>query len=169
MYDGNYYCLIAEYNRWMNQKLYSVCADISDEKRKADLGAFFRSILGTLNHILWADKIWLRRFTGEPFLVGKMGEDIYEDFETLRIDREELDKFIYDWTRNLRQEWLTGPYEFTSVQDGKTRRGSAWVFVTQLFNHQTRHRGQVTTLIKQLGYEPGVTDIPWLPGVVESA
>ena len=169
MYDGNYYCLMAEYNRWMNQKLYSVCADIPDEKRKADLGAFFRSIHGTLNHILWADKIWLRRFTGEPFLVGKMGEDIYEDFEALRIDREELDKFIYDWTRNLRQEWLTGPYEFTSVQDGKTRRGPAWVFVTQLFNHQTHHRGQVTTLIKQLGYEPGVTDIPWLPGVVECA
>ena len=169
MYDGNYYCLMAEYNRWMNQKLYSVCADIPDEKRKANLGAFFRSIHGTLNHILWADKIWLRRFTGEPFLVGKMGEDIYEDFEALRIDREELDKFIYDWTRNLRQEWLTGPYEFTSVQDGKTRRGPAWVFVTQLFNHQTHHRGQVTTLIKQLGYEPGVTDIPWLPGVVECA
>ena len=167
MYDGNYYRLMAEYNRWMNQKLYSVCADIPDEKRKADLGAFFRSIHGTLNHILWADRIWLRRFTGEPFPVGKMGEDIHEDFGALRIDREELDKFIYDWAGNLRQEWLTGPYEFTSVQGGKTRRGPAWVFVTQLFNHQTHHRGQVTTLIKQLGYEPGVTDIPWLPGVVE--
>ena len=167
MYDGNYYQLMAEYNSWMNQKLYSVCAEIPDEKRKADLGAFFKSIHGTLNHLLWADRIWLRRFTGEPIAVGKMGEDVYTDFETLRAEREKLDEFMLNWAKNLQADWLSKAYEFTSVHDSKIRRGPGWVFVTQLFNHQTHHRGQVTTLIKQLGYEPGVTDIPWLPGVIE--
>lgn len=167
MYNGTRFQLMAEYNRWMNQKLYAVCANIPDEKRKADLGAFFRSIHGTLNHILWGDRIWLWRFTGERFVFGKMGEDVYADFETLRGEREKTDEFILDWAKNLREDWLAGPFEFTSVQDGSTRHGPAWIFVTQLFNHQTHHRGQVTTLIKQLGCEPGVTDIPWLPGAVE--
>lgn len=167
MYQGTHYQLMAEYNRWMNRKLYAVCANIPDAKRKADLGAFFKSIHGTLNHLLWADRIWLRRFTGEPFEVGKMGEDVYADFGTLRAERDALDEFILDWARNLRPEWLAGPFEFTSVQDGKTRRGPAWVFVDQVFNHQTHHRGQVTTLLKQLGHDSGVTDIPWLPGAIE--
>ena len=155
MYQGNYYQLMSEYNRWMNQRLYSVCADIPDEKRKADLGAFFKSIHGTLNHILWADRIWLRRFTGEPFVVGKMGEDVYADFETLRAERDTLDEFILDWARNLRADWLAGLYKFTSVQDGKTRRGPAWVFVTQLFNHQTHHRGQVDDLAQTARFRSG--------------
>ena len=167
MYRGNHFQLMAEYNRWMNRKLYAVCAEIPDDKRKADMGAFFKSIHGTLNHLLWADRIWLRRFTGEPFEVGTMGEDVCTDFETLRAERDKLDEFIVVWAKNLPSEWLAGPFEFTSVQDNKTRCGPAWVFVTQIFNHQTHHRGQVTTLLKQLGFDPGVTDIPWIPGVIE--
>lgn len=167
MYTGNYATLMAEYNQWMNQKLYSVCSEIPDDKRKADLGAFFKSIHGTLNHLLWADRIWLRRLTGEPFVVGNLGADLFSDFEVLRVERNTLDEFILVWAKSLRDEWLSSEYTFTSVQDGKTRRGPAWVFVTQIFNHQTHHRGQITTLIKQLGFDPGVTDIPWLPGVVE--
>ena len=167
MYAGNYYRLMAEYNHWMNARLFTVCADIPDEKRKADLGAFFRSIHGTFNHLLWADRVWLRRFTGKEFVVGKMGVDLYEDFATLRAEREQLDAFMLAWASELRADWLTTPFAFTSMQDGRTRRAPAWIFVTQLFNHQTHHRGQITTLIKQLGFDPGVTDIPWLPGAVE--
>lgn len=167
MAADNYYRLMAEYNRWMNARLYGACADIADEKRKADLGAFFKSIHGTLNHLLWADRVWLQRFTGQTFPVGKMGVDLYDDFATLSRERAALDDFIVAWARDLQTDWLAAAFTFTSVQDGKTRRAPAWVFVTQLFNHQTHHRGQATTLMKQLGYDPGVTDIPWLPGAVE--
>lgn len=166
MYAGNYYRLMAEYNRWMNARLFAVCADIPDDKRKADLGAFFKSIHGTFNHLLWADRVWLQRFTGEAFSVGKMGVDLYADFVTLNWERATLDEFIVTWARDLSADRLAAPFAFASMQDGKTRRAPAWVFVTQLFNHQTHHRGQVTTLMKQLGYDPGVTDIPWLPGAV---
>lgn len=167
MYSGNYYRLMAEYNRWMNGKLYAVCTGIPDERRQADLGAFFKSIHGTLNHILWGDRTWLRRFTGQPSAAGPIGQDLYADFGELRAEREKTDVFMLDWAANLQESWLAQPFEYTST-DGKVRRGPAWVFVTQLFNHQTHHRGQVTTLVKQLGYEPGATDIPWVPGVVES-
>lgn len=163
----NPYRLMAEYNRWMNGKLYAVCSDIADEKRKADLGAFFRSIHGTLNHILWADRLWLRRFDVHAYPMTPMGQDLYADFSQLRAEREQTDALIRQWVEGLRDEWLAQRFEFTSLSDGKTRRASMWVFMTQFFNHQTHHRGQVTTLIKQLGYEPGITDIPWMPGAME--
>ena len=162
-----HYQLMATYNQWMNQKLYAVCADIPDDQRKADLGAFFKSIHGTFNHILWGDRAWLRRFTDHVFPVTPLGEDIYADFAALRAEREKTDAFILTWANTLTDDWLHQAFQFTAMVDGKTRRASAWVFVAQFFNHQTHHRGQVTTLIKQLGYTPGDTDIPWLPGAVE--
>jgi uncharacterized damage-inducible protein DinB len=55
------------------------------------------------------------------------------------------------------------PFEYTSNVDGKTGVLPTWVLVIHMFNHQTHHRGHVTTLIKQLGREPGITDLPWLP------
>ena len=93
--------------------------------------------------------------------------EVITDFGELRVEREKMDAFILDWASTLREDWLGKPFEFKSRLDGKTRRAPAWVFVTQLFNHQTHHRGQLTTLIKQLGYDPGATDIPWMPGAVE--
>ena len=76
---------MAEYNCWMNGKLYAVCAEIPDEERKTDLGAFFKSIHGTLNHLLWGDRIWLWRFTDHPFPVTPIGEEIYADFGELLV------------------------------------------------------------------------------------
>jgi uncharacterized damage-inducible protein DinB len=69
----SYYQLMADYNHWMNQKLYAICAEIPDEKRKEDLGAFFQSIHGTLNHLLYGDRAWMGRFTGAGcfLLIGK--------------------------------------------------------------------------------------------------
>lgn len=167
MYQGNYYLLMAEYNQWMNQKLYAVCATIPDEKRKADVGAFFKSIHSTFNHLLWGDRAWLRRFAAHSSPITPLGEDIYTDFKELQAEREKIDELILVWAKALREDWLAQPLEFKSMIDGKTRKAPSWVFVTQMFNHQTHHRGQITTLIKQFGYEPGVTDIPWLPGAVE--
>ena len=167
MDNTNPYRLMAAYNRWMNGKLYAVWSDIPDEKRKADLGAFFRSIHSTLNHILWADRLWLRRFETRAYPMMPIGQDLYADFSELRAEREKTDTLILQWVGGLCEERLAQPFEFTSLSDGKTRRAPMWKFMTQFFNHQTHHRGQVTTLIKQLGFEPGITDIPWMPGAME--
>ena len=162
MYPENNFQLMARYNQWMNEKLYRVCADIPDEDRKRDLGAFFKSIHGTLNHLLYGDKAWMGRFRRKPFPVTVIGQTLYEDFEELRADRQETDQQILEWSQNLSSEWLELPFEYTSNVDGKTRVLPTWILVMHLFNHQTHHRGQVTTLIKQLGREPGITDLPWL-------
>jgi uncharacterized damage-inducible protein DinB len=120
MHIGNYYQLMAEYNRWMNGKLYAVCAEIPDDKRKSDLGAFFKSIHGTLNHLLWGDRIWLWRFTDHPFPVTPIGEEMYTDFDELRAERERMDAFILNWASTLDEDWLRKPFEFKSRLDSKT-------------------------------------------------
>ncbi len=165
MYTGTYYQLMATYNQWMNQRLYAVCAQIPDTVRKQEMGAFFKSIHGTLNHLLWADQVWLSRFTDRPSPRTPLGQNVCDRFDTLRQKRDELDRFIVDWADQLDPNWLLQPFEYTSMVDGVTRRIPTWVLVTHLFNHQTHHRGQVTTLVKQLGFDPGVTDIPWSSGV----
>lgn len=110
MYDGNYYQLMAEYNCWMNQNIYSVCAEIPDEKRKQDLGAFFKSIHGTLNHLLYGDKAWMGRFTNNPFLVTAIAPELYANFDELRAEREKMDRQILEWSMTLDSEWLSQPF-----------------------------------------------------------
>lgn len=155
--------LMARYNRWMNVRIYKICETIPDSKRKKDMGAFFKSIHSTLNHLLYGDKAWMGRFTGKPFDVTTIGKELYTEFNDLRTEREKTDITIVEWSRSLKDEWLEKPFEYKSNVDGKTRIIPTWVLVTHMFNHQTHHRGQVTTLVKQLGIDPGITDIPWMP------
>lgn len=154
----DYYSTISTYNQWMNQRLYVVCAEISDVDRKSDRGAFFKSIHGTLNHILVADRIWLGRFTQQPF-TAQLDKELYGDFSELRIQREQLDLTIIDWAQNLTPDWLNTDLTYTN-SSGFTRTLPHWLLVTHMFNHQTHHRGQLTTLLNQMGYQSGVTDLP---------
>ncbi len=160
------YPVIAKYNHWINQRLYALCAEIPDEIRKEDRGAFFKSIHGTLNHLLFGDRRWMERFTGKPF-TGSIGEELYSDFSELHHEREITDLEILDWSQQLTTDWLAQPFSWTSNVDGSTRTQPTWVLVTHLFNHQTHHRGQLTTLLMQLGYNPGCTDLPWMPYLFE--
>lgn len=69
---GPEYCMtMAQYNRWMNRKLYEAAGRLSDAERRRDLGAFFRSIHGTFNHLVWGDSIWFGRFVGETLVTGR--------------------------------------------------------------------------------------------------
>jgi uncharacterized damage-inducible protein DinB len=76
-----------------------------------------------------------------------------------------MDRRILDWTRQLAPERLAEPFAYTSLSDRKTRTRPFWVLVVHLFNHQTHHRGQLTTLLSQLGHDYGTTDLPYLPGL----
>jgi uncharacterized damage-inducible protein DinB len=165
MQNLEYYVVMADYNQWMNQRLYALCAEIPDETRKTDAGAFFKSIHGTLNHLLYGDRAWMRRFTQRSFDLPKIGQDLYDNFDELRHARNEMDGELCAWSRSLSSEWLGELFTFTSAVDGKTRTRPAWLLVTHMFNHQTHHRGQLTTLLSQLGYDPGVTDLPLLPSL----
>lgn len=165
MYQGNRWQLLAEYNRWMNARLFETCGTLPDEARKRDRGAFFKSIHSTLNHLLWGDQAWLSRFTGAPGPAARLGEDLFADFDALREARHDMDRRIVEWAGSLDDAWLQTPMVFVSRAYGVTRSQPAWVYVTHMFNHQTHHRGQVTTLLSQLGIDPGITDLPMMPGL----
>jgi uncharacterized damage-inducible protein DinB len=154
---------MAAYNDWMNRKIYDAAARLSDTERKADRGAFFRSIHSTLNHLLWGDRVWLARFNGKSYQTGTIGADLYEDFDALCAARAAMDEEISAWASQLNDSQLSGPLTWHSVVAQREMTRPRWLCVTQMFNHQTHHRGQVTTLLKQAGIDPGVTDLPWAP------
>jgi len=157
---------MAAYNRWMNDKLYAVCAELGDEERKRDRRSFFKSIHGTLNHILLADRVWFGRFIGKPFKVRGLDQELYADFADLRAERGATDQDIEGWAQGLTDEQLAGPLRFTTIVNPEPRVYDFWVCVTHFFNHQTHHRGQVTALLSQCGKDYGVTDLIGLPEVV---
>jgi uncharacterized damage-inducible protein DinB len=163
MFHGNFVQLMAAYNQWQNQSVYQAAARLSEEERMADRGAFFKSVHGTLDHILWGDSIWFARFIDAPLPTNPLGEFLYADFAGLQHAREQLDARILDWATSVSQAWLDEPVTWTSKLYGMTQTVPRWVQVQHFFNHQTHHRGQVGTLLKQLGQDVGITDIPMLP------
>jgi len=165
MFPKNYFQLMAQYNQWMDSKIYAVCLDIPDDLRKKDMGAFFKSIHSALNHILYGDLAWIERLRDNTFTPRQIGIDLYDDFKELKEAQEKMDSDIINWADSLTQEKLNQTFDYVSNVENFSRKLPVWVLATHMFNHQTHHRGQVTTLVKQLGYEPGITDIPWLPSL----
>jgi len=160
----DHYRAMARYNRWMNDRLYEVCAGIPDEVRKEDRGAFFRSVHGTLNHLLLADRVWLGRFTGRPFAAARsLDQELYSDFDELRRERAKTDDEIEAWVGSLTEEALAEPLRFVSMSDPQEYAIPLWFTTAHFFNHQTHHRGQLTTLLFQVGADSGVTDLLRLP------
>lgn len=157
--------LLARYNRWMNERIYDVCEQLSDKERKLDRGAFFKSIHGTLNHILLGDKVWLARFHGEVFSVPGLDCELLADFHDLREARATLDTAIETWAAGLTADILASTIEYTSIVDSKQHKYPMSVAVTHYFNHQTHHRGQITTLLNQCGLDYGGTDLIGMPNL----
>lgn len=157
---------MAAYNAWMNDKLYDCAARLTDAERKRDMGAFFGSIHLTLNHLYIVDEAWLQRFAGEPVSMTSPREERFADFDALRMARCQLDARLSAWAARLDEEATAAPFRFQSVAYQRELVFPGWAVVVQLFNHQTHHRGQITTLLKQLGQDPGVTDFPFTPGIM---
>ena len=163
MIDAEYCQTMAAYNGWMNRNVYEAAAKLTDDERKADRGAFFGSIHSTLNHILWGDRLWLGRFNGKSYATGTIGVDLYSNFAQLLDARRVMDDDIGAWAAQVDDARLAGPLTWFSGVAKREMTRPRWLCVMQMFNHQTHHRGQVTTLLKQAGIDPGATDLPWAP------
>ena len=165
-----HYQALARYNTWMNGRLYALAATLTDTQRRADRGAFFRSIHGTFNHLLLTDRAWLGRLTHDPALaesrdtagrlipVRGLDHELYDDFELLRRERAATDAAIETWVAGLDEAGLAASIRYRTTK-GERREHPLWMAASHLFNHQTHHRGQLTTLFFQLGRDPGVTDL----------
>lgn len=158
--------LMAVYNNWQNDSLYAAADGLDDEQRRLDRGAFFRSIHETLNHVLWADQIWMSRLAGTaapkvpgiPESVNQIG-----DWNGLKAARADFDAQMIDWSRSVKAADIEGYLSWYSGAAKKEISKPRWVLIAHMFNHGTHHRGQVHGMLTAAGAVPGDTDIPLMP------
>jgi len=162
--------LLARYNQWMNEKLYDAAAVLPPGEAEADRQAFFGSLLGTLNHLVAADTIWLQRFAAHSrFAAGlaavaalpaptALDAPQCSSLAALRERRAWLDQHVLAWIERLDETDLDAVIEYRRM-NGEANRRRLGMLLLHFFNHQTHHRGQATTLLFQAGIDPGVTDL----------
>ncbi len=141
------YTMFAAYNRWANGRLYAAAATLSDADYRADRGAFFKSVHGTLNHILVADRIWMRRFTGSGEAPDKLNAILFEDFAGLRAARGDEDERIVRYIDSLSDGDFVGRFTYRTITNPATIEQERAPALDHFFNHQTHHRGQAHGLL----------------------
>jgi len=166
----NQLVLFAEYNKLMNQRLFSAAAKLSDEDLKKDCNAFFKSVFGTLNHILVGDIVWLKRFSEHPssqvslsYIAGlekpqSLSSNLFADLDSLGIERKRIDEILIQWINGLSETDINDCISYKNMA-GKPFKKQYSSLINHLFLHQVHHRGQVTTLISQFSIDFGETDI----------
>lgn len=162
--------LMAQYNEWMNARLYEAAMSLPGEELVADRRAFFGSILGTLNHLAVGDTIWLKRFADHPAHFdalevirtlpspAALDQQLHSDIQGLSVYRKLLDKAITQWAHSLVEADLDHVLSYANTK-GVVSGRSFFGLVMHFFNHQTHHRGQATTLLSQAGVDVGLTDL----------
>ena len=165
MIDPAYVRRMARYNRWQNGNLYGAADTLSDDARRRESGAFFGSIHKTLSHLLWADRIWMSRFSDVPKPQGGIPESVslYPDWDGLKRERVAFDETMIGWADKVDVSYLQGDLTWYSGAQKREVTKPRWVLLTHLFNHQTHHRGQVHCMLTQAGAKPHATDLPALP------
>jgi uncharacterized damage-inducible protein DinB len=161
-----YVITMARYNAWQNGNLLAGAASLDDELRRAETGLFFGSIMGTMNHLLWGDQLWLHRFarTGEP-RARSIADSVAlcRDWADLASERERTDERILLWATALDPAWLDGNLTWWSASAGREITRSRPLLVIHFFNHQTHHRGQLHAALTASGVPTRVTDLPFMP------
>ena len=152
---------MAAYNAELNRRLYAAAARLPEDERRRDRGAFWRSIHGTLSHLVWADRMWMARFDGwdRPAQPLAASADLFEDFAAMRDARVNADLDLRDWAGRVRQDWLDGTTEWFSGATGQHQVRPTALLVMHIFNHQTHHRGQAHAMLTAAGEETGATDL----------
>lgn len=162
--------LLANYNLWINQRIYDSANKLDPEDLSKDKGAYFSSIIGTLNHILVGDIIWLKRISNHPdsFKSLKLmkefadpvslSEIVHPDLESLAQSRKVIDEAIINFINEISEESILSELDYINTKGNKFTKNLGFI-IQHLFNHQTHHRGQVTTMLFQSCIDVGETDL----------
>ena len=153
-----HFTMLAAYNRLANERLYDACTVLSDAERKRDRKGFFRSIHGTLNHIMVGDRIWLCRLAPGGSQSIALDAILYEGFDELRVARVTDDARIETFAAGLTDDFLARSIDYTS-SNGRKFNDPAPLLVAHMLNHQTHHRGQVHDMLSQAGVATPVLDM----------
>ena len=149
---------LARYNTLANRKLYGACAQLTEAERTSTRPAFFKSIHGTLNHLMIGDRIWLTRFEGGTIPSAGLDAILYEDFDSLRAARIAQDDRIEAFVAGLTDEFLAQSIQYINNQ-GRHLDDPTALLIAHFFNHQTHHRGQIHGMLTQTGVAPPSLDL----------
>ncbi len=161
--------LMARYNAVMNDRLIATVRPLDDADLLAPRGAFFGSLLGTMNHLVVADLMWLNRMRPQPFGrtlaalddlpkptgLTDMPCPTLAAYEPMR---RQLDGLLVDFIADLSPDDIAAPLAYRNNK-GLPFTKTLGLVLSHVFNHQTHHRGQITTLLSQMGLDIGVTDL----------
>ena len=147
MTPAAHYRMFGRYNAWANGRLYDAAARLTSEQYRADRGAFFKSVHGTLNHLLATDRIWMQRFTGEGDAPDSLDAILFETLGELRAAREAEDRRITAFVDGLDQARIEGTIKYRRVSSPEEVEQQLAPALAHWFNHQTHHRGQVHALL----------------------
>ena len=151
--------MFAGYNAWANERLYSAAAMLSDSEYRADHGAFFGSVHGTLNHLLVGDRIWMQRLTGEGEAPARLDAILHEDFGALRAARKTEDARIVAFVNGLSEHDLGLRVCYRTISRPADIEQELGYALPHVFNHQPHHRGQVHCLLTQIVEEAPSLDL----------
>ncbi|AUH63119.1 DinB family protein [Paracoccus zhejiangensis] len=167
MTDPAYAQMMARYNCWQNDNLLTAADELDDDSRRSERGAFFGSIEKTFSHLLWADRIWLGRFSDTALPTGGISDStgLIGDWEAFRQERMQMDRRILDWASHVAPDWFEGDLTWHSGALGRQITRPRAELVVQLFNHQTHHRGQIHAMLTAAGARPSDTDLPFMPEI----
>ncbi|OAP48124.1 DinB family protein [Sinorhizobium americanum] len=152
----DHYRMFADYNRWANRLLYAAAAELSDQEYRQDKGAFFGSLHGTLNHLLVADRIWMKRFTKEGDAPTRLDAILHDEFSALTAARIAEDERIIAWVDSLDEARLDAHFTYSPLSRPGEISQKIAPALAHLFNHQTHHRGQAHAILTALG-RPSLT------------
>ncbi|MDB5525578.1 MAG: hypothetical protein JWM58_3341 [Rhizobium sp.] len=148
--------MFAAYNHWANGVVYGAAKELTPDEFTADKGAFFGSLMGTLNHLVCADRIWMRRFTGQGDAPAALNVILHTELGPLTEARNAEDARIIGWIDSVAEAALAENFTYvpiTTPQPVTQKLGSA---LFHFFNHQTHHRGQCHAILTALG-KPSMT------------
>ena len=155
-----HFTLLARYNQWANATLYEAISALPEVEIARDRGGFFGSILGCLNHLLVADRVWLARLQGEDYgWFRSLDQCLHTDFGALRHERAETDRRL---TAVIGAQPLAGDLDFVNSR-GEAQRVPRWIVLDHIFNHQTHHRGQAHDMLSQAGGKAPPLDLLYFP------
>jgi uncharacterized damage-inducible protein DinB len=154
-----HYQAFARYNGWANRRLYDAAAELSDAEYRADRGAFFKSMHGTLNHLLTADQVWMHRFSGQGPSPERLDMTQHEQLADLRRAREAEDRRIVDYVDRLTESELAGTIRYRRVSTPEEFEQALSPALAHFFNHQTHHRGQAHSILCSFGRRGLVLDL----------
>lgn len=147
----DHYRMYAAYNAWANGTLYEAVSALDDNAYRRNLGAFFGSLHRTLNHLLAADRIWLKRFTGTGEAPTTLDAVLCEDIADLWAARQAEDARIVAYIDRLDEEQIARDITYTPLTNPTLITHPLGHALTHLFNHQTHHRGQCHGMLTAVG------------------